>query len=381
MGATDEYLEVARAYADGVRVLSAPSGALAGERGGRGPASPEDLADQAEKLSALSTELTRAAAAQLGDADPAVRARAATRLLAKVLTDLDVSAYMLQAAEDEDEEVPWAGGKGTERGPAGSGSTEEYLSLLLGEANSGFETFERGERRAADLPTARENLSTSVEDALDLIPERAGKTGQNALNGLLLLGAPQILDAAGTVGMGIAQALGQAEKVTKLYVLFRGFAAQAFDAVVELVGSKSVKDVANQVVGWLKDLKEGGVFSELLKKLFEAEQTNLYLGKLVSSSRADLAAFAAATENVDGLEEAYRRQANLVDKLLGRLKFVAAAPAAALPQGPLHMAGAYTVLGGYAVLTAANYVDARQFKLLRRVPGVRTVVEAKLISA
>jgi hypothetical protein len=272
MGATDEYLEAARAYADGVRVLFAPSGAPAGERGGRGPASPKDLADQGEKLSALSAELTRAAAAQLADGDPSVRAQASTRLLAKALTDLEVSAYMLQAAEDEDEEVPWAGGKGTERGPAGSGTTEECLRLLLGEVESGLETAERGERPAADLPTARAGLSTSVEDALDLIPKRAGKTGQAALDGLLGLAVSQVLEAAGAVGMGIAQALGQAEKVTRLYILFRGFVVQAFDAVVEMVGSKLIKEVANQVVGWVKGLKEGEIFSDLLKKLLEAEQ-------------------------------------------------------------------------------------------------------------
>jgi hypothetical protein len=81
------------------------------------------------------------------------------------------------------------------------------------------------------------------------------------------------------------------------------------------------------------------------------------------------------------LEAAYRRQADLVDKLLKGLKFTALVPAAALPQGPLLLAGAYTVLGGYVVLTAANYVDARQFKLLRRVPGVRTVVETLLLRA
>jgi hypothetical protein len=380
MSATDEYREAAQAYADGVRVLFAPSGAPAGERGGRGPASPQDLADQAEKLSALSEELTRAAAAQLADADPAARARASTRLLAKALTDLEVSAYMLQAAEDEDEEVRWAGGQGAERGPGGQGPPEEYLTLLVA-AESGGEAAERGGRPAVDLATARASLSTSVEDALELIPQRAGKTGQTALDGLLVLGIPQVLEAAGAVGMGIAQALGQAEKVTRLYLLFRGFAVRALEAVTELVGSESIKEVAERVVAWMKEMEKGKVLTELLEKFFETEKTNRYLNRVVSGSGAEPAAFAAAAEAVDGLEAAYRRQADLVEKLLRGLKFVALVPAAALPQGTLLMAGAYTVLGGYVVLAAADYVDARRLKLLDRVPGVRTVVETKLLSA
>ena len=47
MDTTTSYLEAARAYADGVRVLFTPSGVPTGERGGRGPASWTDLADQA----------------------------------------------------------------------------------------------------------------------------------------------------------------------------------------------------------------------------------------------------------------------------------------------------------------------------------------------
>jgi len=381
MSATDEYREASQAYADGVRVLFAPSGVPAGERGGRGPASPQDLADQAAKLSALSEELTRAATAQFADADPAVRVRASTGLLAKALTDLEVSAYMLQAAEDEDEEAPWAGGQGTERGPADFGPPEEYVKLLLGEDEPGLEAAERGGRPAVDLATARASLSTSVEDALELIPQRAGKTGQTALDGLMILGIPRVLEAAGAVGMGIAQALGQAEKVTRLYLLFRGFAVRALEAVTELVGSELIKEVAERVVAWMKEMEKGKVLTELLEKFFETEKTNRYLNQVVSGSGAEPAAFAAAAEAVDGLEAAYRRQADLVEKLLRGLKFVALVPAAALPQGTLLMAGAYTVLGGYVVLAAADYVDARRLKLLDRVPGVRTIVETQLVNS
>jgi len=59
MPSTNSYLDVARDYAQGVRVLFASSGVPTGERGGVGPASADDLAAQAEKVSEVSAKLTR----------------------------------------------------------------------------------------------------------------------------------------------------------------------------------------------------------------------------------------------------------------------------------------------------------------------------------
>ncbi|MEC4816341.1 MAG: hypothetical protein SAK29_24195 [Scytonema sp. PMC 1069.18] len=97
------YLAIAQNYADGVRVLFAPSGESTGERGGRAPTSPQELAEQAENLSPVSAALTQALAVQRTDADATVRFQASIRLLAKALTDLEISAYLLQAARDEEE--------------------------------------------------------------------------------------------------------------------------------------------------------------------------------------------------------------------------------------------------------------------------------------
>jgi hypothetical protein len=375
------YQATAQAYADGVRVLFAPSGAPTGERGGWGPASPGELAEQAERLAPLSAELTQAASARLTDADPAVRARASTQLLAKALTDLEIGLYLLQAAEDEEHRIAWVGGPGTERSRGGLGATVERLDLLLGEGEAVPAAVERGEQPPRNVRAARVVLSDAIVDALDLVSERASKTGQAALSGLLGLGGAEVAQAAGAVGMDLAQALGQADKVTQLYNLFRDFAVKAYDSLVALLGQQLAQTAAQRVVEWFEEFKEGEQFARLLERLYETDQTRRDLSRLVAESRANLESFTAAIQRVDGLDAAFGQQADLAEKLLRGLKVLALIPAAALPQGRLLMAAAYVVLGAYVVLAGGDYVDARRLERLGRVPGVRQVVEGQLVAA
>ncbi len=230
MNPSNVYREAAQAYADGVRALFAPPTPISkatserGEHRTRGPVSPTDLAVKAEQLASLSANLTRATTAQLADADPAARVQASTSLLAKALTDLEISAYLLQVAQDEEEQIAPTRGESIERGVAAPTDIEENLSFLLGREEAVTRTSERSVTALpADLPSARTRLSQTIEDALDLIQERAARTGQAAISGLLTLGVGEIAYAVGVVGMDIAQALGQAEKVTRLYNLFGGF--------------------------------------------------------------------------------------------------------------------------------------------------------------
>ena len=337
-----------------------------------------DLVAQAESLAPLSADLTQAAAVRLADDDPAVRAQASTSLLAKALTDLEVSLYLLQAAEDEEDGIAWQAGAGPERGGAGLGGIEERLRLLLGEVEGGPAAVERGGEGPRDVATARVELSNSVTDALDLISQRASQTGQAALGGLLTLGLAEVAQAAGIVGLDVAKALGVAEKVSRLYSLFRDFAVKAYDALVALLGEQLAGTAAERVMGWLEQFSEGEQFRNLLEKLYETQRTGLDLGRLVAQSPAGLEKFAAAIERVDGLEAAYGRQIDLAEHLLRGLKMLAFVPGAALPQARLLTAAAYIVLGAYVVWAGADYVDARHVERLNRVPGVRRVVEGQL---
>jgi len=133
------------------------------------------------------------------------------------------------------------------------GATEDRLKLLLGEAIS--RSAERGEKVPTDIPTARTALLHAIEDALALISDRAAKTGQAALSGLTGLGVAEVAWAAGVVGMDIAQALGQAEKVTYLYDLFRDFSINAYKSLLALLGQQLAQTAAQQVLRWIDEIK------------------------------------------------------------------------------------------------------------------------------
>src|SRR5437763_12254945 len=132
MEPTNSYLTSAQTYADRVRVLFAPAGAPTGERGGAGPVSHEELAAQATRLSADSAKLTTEAEAKLAaDKDPIVRAHTASQLLAKAAIDLEVGAYLLKAAQEEEAKISWSHSGAVVRSAGSRKDVEEYLEILI----------------------------------------------------------------------------------------------------------------------------------------------------------------------------------------------------------------------------------------------------------
>jgi hypothetical protein len=378
MEANTSYLAVAQDYAEGVRALLAIKGASTGERGEGGPGSPAALAAQAEKLAPLSSSLTAEAANKLSAADPDLRAHASSQLLAKALTDLKVSTQLLQAAVDEEEGRSWDSGA-RERSLVDAGATDDLLQIIVGKTPATLLSYERGEAAAPkDIASARIVLSQSIEDTLALVSNRTSKTGQAAVGGLFGIGLGQVGQAAGLLGQNIAQVLGQADKLSRLYNLFRDFAFKAYESVVALLGPAAAKIVGQQVMTWLGEVKEASFFSKLLEKMYQTKQTQEALLPIVKQSNADQAKFMTAIEEVEKLGQACTRQTDLVDKLLRGIKYLGAVPVAVLPYGALLMAAIYVAICGYVVLNGADYVDADQIRLLKRMPGVRRVVVANL---
>jgi hypothetical protein len=376
MASRSSYDTVARAYADGVRSLLPPavpaaSGAAAAEFAASAPASTDAVTAQATELARRSAELRQATVADLASADSAERARASTRLLAQAVTDLQISAYLLQVAR----------GRETDRTVRAAEADfppfdiEETLAILIGD-EAAFAT--RAAVMPPDLPSARGQLSGVVVATLSTIESRAAKTGQTAVSGLLVLGVGQVAHAAGIVGLDIAQALGVADKVTRLYALVRDYALSAYNALVALLGPAAAQSAAQQVLAWVNDVAAGEQFRKLLTQLYETKQTADHLHTVVIGSQADLSKFVIAIRDVDGLNTGFQQQIDLIDKLLRGFRLVSGAAAVAIPQATVLMAAAYIAIMGYAVLAGADYVDAERVKLLNRVPGVRQVVEQSL---
>lgn len=368
--------EIARAYADGARALFGPTTRSIPEHAARDGVPATAMLDRAAALAPISADLTRSASAGLAAADPAERARASTQLLAKAVADLQISAYLLQSAP-EAAPATRAVERGVDAARFSPADIEESLAILLGEAPAAL----RGARAVAmpaDLPAAREHLAALVTATLSLIELHAAKTGQTAMSGLLALGLGQVAQAAGIVGLDIAQAIGVGEKVTRIYTLVREFALSAYNAVVALCGPMIAQTAAQQVLAWLNDVAAGQRFANLLAQFYETKGTGEQLGKLAAESQADLGQFAVALQGVDGLRTSFGEQFVLVDKLLHGFRLFGGAAASAIPQATVLMAAAYLVITGYAVLAGADYVDAARLKLLNRVPGVRQVVETSL---
>lgn len=379
MQAENPYLTIAQTYTAGVRELFAPAGAPTGDRGGAGPASPEALAEKAEKLSTVSATLTTTAAARLTlDDDPVARAQASTQLLAKAMTDLEISNYLLKAAEDEKAQISWPKSAVQERSVAIRGNLEDFLKIIVEETPAAKEQSDRGGDVPKRVEIVRNQLLQTVDGALLLIPERAGKTGQSAFSGLLGLGITQVGQAAGQLGLGVAHIIGQTEKLSRLYQLFRDFAVRAYESVAALLGPTLAQIAGQKVVDWLGQVKEAKFFNGLLEKLYQTEQTKADLRQRITNSTSDWKDYVTADEKIQGLNEEFRRQLSLIDKLLKGLKYLGGVPAAILPYGPLLMAAVYILLCAYVVFTGADYLDAQNLKFLNRVLGVRQVVETTL---
>jgi hypothetical protein len=359
--------------------LFAPVPKAAAERGPASLAAGEYLAAQAEQLGAQSDDLTEASAACLISPDPVARAQAPTDLLAKALSDLQVSALLYQAALDEEggqSPTALATARGAERASAVPAALENYLGILLHEAGPALapEMTERG----GSTVNARADLSIAVVDALKLILSRAATTGQEALKGLAAIGVGNLGQAAGVVGMSIAQYLGQAEKVSRLYSLFRDFVIRAHEALLALVGNQLAQTMAGKVVEWLDEVQQGRRFEDLLEWLYQTGPTGRDLSILIKDSKAPPGHFRKALQEVAALEGRVRWNLDLASKFAAGLRFLGGVPAAALPQGQLLLAASYIVLETYVILAGGDAVDAPRLNLFDYAPGVRRIVDANL---
>jgi hypothetical protein len=372
------YQSAAESYAQGVRDLFAAAPGAPATRGELAPAPPTDLADRAAALAATSRDLTTVAAAKLAHPDPNVRIEGSTQLLAKALTDLQVSAMLLQAAQAEQGSL-----EGTrDLAPTVPAETppdlDDTLSVLLGTTPRVVESATRGLEAAPDPAGARNELTNVAGNELTTVRTRAAQTGQAALQGLLGLGLAEVASAAGVVGGDIAKALGVGAQVGKLFSLFRDFAVNGYNSLLALLGPTLGQMAAGQVLNWAKEVENGAKFDELVEKLYGTEATRQALTTLIGNSTADVTRLTAAITGITMLDASYKKQMDLVDKVRNGLKLVGLAAGVALPQGRVLLAALYLIVGGYVVLAGADYVDAQNLKLLNRVPGVRQIVEQNL---
>jgi hypothetical protein len=370
------FQHAAQAYAAGVRGLLAPPSAVLGAEASA-PLSFDDLAAQAERLAPLSTNFTSAAALQLRDADSDVRIQTSIALLAKASTDLEISLFLLQAAQAEDAPQAAVLGVSAERRAAELQLTEPQLQLLQGLLDT---PIRRAVRSPSSLDDARAALIAAIDDALTAITEKATEAGQVALSGLVGMSAAELANAIAQVSAGAFVALDQVTKVSRLYNLFRDFVLRFYESLRTLLGD-TVLEVAVRIAGqWVGELTDGELFGALMNRLYDTEYVRNELQAYVEDSRASMQDYEAALKAVERMDDAYKAEVDLAAKILPVVRLLAPLPAAVLPGSQVLLASVFLILGSYVVLSGADYIDSPRLTVLDRTPGVRDVVAFHLAS-
>lgn len=391
MSTAESYFDVAGAYANGVRDLfSTPiSPGVSQDRGTERTTEPEEVAAKAEQLLPLSETLTQSASARLSDSDPAVRADAEVKLLAKAATDLEISMFLFEVAEKESKATDRkANLPGLDRaGSSAPRRIEESLEVLLRRKSDSILERDRSGSLPKDVESARAETMKEIESTLDLISMRATKSGQKALGGLLGLGVTEVASAVGVAGKSIADFLGVGETLSRWYGFIRSYAVKAYEAVVALLGS-AAQAVSKKVLEWFNDLSEkwtgelkgGKLLDKWLEGLYETQATKRDLGVIVAGSTAVPEKYTLVINNAKELRKLYEQQIKWSDKILGWMPKLSGVASVVIPHGTLLVAALYVMLGGYVIVAGADYVDAPRIKFLNRVPGVRSVVASNLAS-
>jgi hypothetical protein len=340
----------------------------------------QELADQAEIVVSASSDLTETAIEELGQPDIATRQQASERLLAKTIVEIEICTALLQYAEAEEVEATDIAFE-DERSTSNYRAIEPYLNIILGEATDRESTLPEVERRSSHLPTnlldARHYLSDTIKDTLDLISEQASETGKSAIDKLLALGLTEIAQVVRAIGMNVAEAIGQAENLSRLYQAAQTLVGHVYQSVMALLGQELAERSAQLMQTWLEEMKEGAWFDELLERLYQTQDTEHRLQSLVETSSIDLPHCLASAQDLDLLGRRYCSQTKLVDKILKLSKYLTVLIPASFPQGRLLLAATYLLLGSYVVLLGGDCLDAQRLGRLNRVVGVSQLVERR----
>lgn len=377
------YDKTAAAYAKGVRGLFAPAPAAAAKRGAAAAlTAARDLAAKAEALEPVSDDLTQAALIRLASDDPQERARASTDLLAKALSDLEISRLLYEEASrgsDQSASVSAAAPAAARLAKRGAGppAVLDYLDILTHKTPSAPRA--AATKKRGPSVDARTQLADDASAAFGFIPKTAASTGQSALNGLLGLGMKNLAQAAGAVGMDIARYLGIGGWVSRLYQLFQRYVVKAYETIIALIGNQVAKEMADKVLKWFEEVKAGTKFEELLNGLYQTEKTKADVAKTIQQSQAGDDSLTGAAADVAALRGRFESNMGLADKLIKGLGYLAWVHLTALPQAQLLMAATYIALGAYAILAGGDAVDAPALQRFDYTLGVVEILKARKI--
>jgi len=330
------------------------------------PPSPSEVAERSEMLLTRGAKVTETWAEKLQAEDALARQVAEIRLLAACAADLEIADDLVNL----DRGVP----RLTSRGRYTTGPSRDLLKLLTMSDEEVIKQAltprrRRGVTRAAGPPADR--LKETVEAALDHMRETTADVGQRAIEGLVLMDAALLLEAARIVSADVAELLG--EGFSRLLQTAARYVLAAYEKVSLLLGPEKMAEIREQIMAWIEELKEGELFPVLVEKLFQTEALKRDVAGWLAASTASATTLAQTRAAVEQLDTAFASKAELADKIVGSLALVKLLPPAMTPVGRLVIAAVYLGLVGYVVFTGYDHVDSDQWRLIDRVSGIRQV--------
>lgn len=303
--------------------------------------------------------------------DDQTRSLSSTQLLAKTLTDLQMGARLLEQEKTRSRFVDR--GQGLE-----TAVLTESLSLL---SQEGADT-ERLTRRytvLTDIAGARRRLNDAVSASLKSVTQDTEQVVRRAFSGLLGLSLVQVTAAAAEVTGGISGVLASSRGVDRAAQSGIQLLAESARSASTLMEQPVLESAVRQVLVWLEEIRGGRVVSVLLERVYATESTVERLHSLIESSPGPVEPFAKALQALNDLSEDYSRQARISGQILQGARWVGGGLTTIFPQASLIMAVLYLTIGGYGILSGADYVDSPKLKLIRRIPGVRLRVEEQIV--
>lgn len=386
MNSEDSYCAKAKDYAKCMRSLLTPTYSGTSEKPERGERSQtyRDLEEKAENLYGISSDLAEKAKDLLVDSDQKNRIKASNRLLAKTLSDLMVSSYLLQAADDESLGVSYSKDELTERDTniVDSDLMEEVFNVLLnGETNSSHSERNSNVFSSVDEDDFQDVLSKQMEECIELILSQASSSCQKAVAGIGVLGILNIAEAAKLIGKDFVEVFTQCGRISKLYELSCKFFYKSLDSLNTLIGPTASHIASKLAIEWLSKLKESDKIKSVLSEIYGTKKIETAMTNLIVLSSLDTSKFEDAATSMDILKESYKQKAQLVingTTVLKNIGFLGIAVTAAIPNIKLIEASLYLLFVSYILMLAADYLDAESFEFLDRTAGIQRIMKEHL---
>lgn len=295
------------------------------------------------------------------------RSLTSSQLLAKTLTDLQMAAQLL-----EQDETRFQFTDGVRE--ADFLEPGDSFFVISQEEPASYRSIRRY-TALTDIAGARRRLSGAVSDSLGSVMQDTEQVVRASFTGLLGLSLSQVTAAASEVTGGISGALSSSRGIEQFTQSGRQLLVEAARSATSLMDQPALESGVRQVLDWLEEVRGGRIVSVLLERVYATELTGEELHSLIESASGPLEAFSKALQALNDLSEDYNQKARISGQILRGARWVGGGLSTFFPQATLIMAILYLAIGGYGILSGADYVDSPRLKVIKRVPGVRLRVE------